>query len=283
MGEGHDDGVHPKAKAELLQSTIEIITGICQNVAEARADLAATLAEVTEYTARRDLLLMCAGTHPFSDPVHQEITPNDRYRRLVEEMQWPARQMQIFGIHVHVGVRSAEKAIAMVNALSAYIPHFLALSASSPYWMGQDTGLGLDALQGVRGPAHRGPAVAAVRLGAVRAVHGHAHRRADDRHHPRGVVGHPPPPRLRHGRAAHLRRASHPSRGRRGGRAQPVPGAPLRHAARPRLHAAHPQGVGGAREQVARGPPRHRRLDHRRRRGHHRADARRASPSSSRS
>ncbi len=141
MGEGHDDGVHPKAKAELLQSTIEIITGICNNVAEARADLAATLAEVTEYTARRDLLLMCAGTHPFSDPVHQEITPNDRYRRLVDEMQWPARQMQIFGIHVHVGVRSAEKAIAMVNALSAYIPHFLALSASSPYWMGQDTGL----------------------------------------------------------------------------------------------------------------------------------------------
>ncbi|HWF56860.1 MAG TPA: glutamate--cysteine ligase [Candidatus Dormibacteraeota bacterium] len=141
MGEGHADGTHPKAKAELLQSTIEIITGICQNVAEARADLTATLDEVTEYTERRGLLLMCAGTHPFSDPVHQEITPNDRYRRLVDEMQWPARQMQIFGIHVHVGVRSGEKAIAMVNALTAYIPHFLALSASSPYWMGHDTGL----------------------------------------------------------------------------------------------------------------------------------------------
>ncbi|MDQ6856295.1 MAG: glutamate--cysteine ligase [Candidatus Dormibacteraeota bacterium] len=141
MGEGHPDGVHPKAKPELLQSTIEIITGICHSVSEARADLAATLAEVTTYTARRDLLLMCAGTHPFSDPVHQEITPNDRYQRLVDDMQWPARQMQIFGIHVHVGVRSGEKAIAMVNALSAYIPHFLALSASSPYWMGQDTGL----------------------------------------------------------------------------------------------------------------------------------------------
>ena len=98
MGEGHPDGVHPKAKAELLQSTIEIITGVCHSVAEARADLAATLDEVTEQTARRNLLLMCAGTHPFSDPVHQEITPNDRYRRLVAEMQWPARQMQIFGI-----------------------------------------------------------------------------------------------------------------------------------------------------------------------------------------
>jgi carboxylate-amine ligase len=141
MGEGHEEGIHPKAKAELLQSTIEIITGICKSVAEARADLTATLDEVTGYTERRGLLLMCAGSHPFSNPVHQEITPNARYRRLVEETQWPARQMQIFGIHVHVGVRSGEKAIAMVNALSAYIPHFLALSASSPYWMGQDTGL----------------------------------------------------------------------------------------------------------------------------------------------
>jgi carboxylate-amine ligase len=141
MGEGHEEGVHPKAKAELLQSTIEIITGICKSVAEARADLTATLDEVTAYTERRGLLLMCAGSHPFSNPVNQEITPNARYRRLVEETQWPARQMQIFGIHVHVGVRSGEKAIAMVNALSAYIPHFLALSASSPYWMGQDTGL----------------------------------------------------------------------------------------------------------------------------------------------
>jgi carboxylate-amine ligase len=141
MGEGHEEGIHPKAKAELLQSTIEIITGICKSVAEARADLTATLDEVTGYTARRGLLLMCAGTHPFSNPVNQEITPNARYQRLVEETQWPARQMQIFGIHVHVGVRSGEKAIAMVNALSAFIPHFLALSASSPYWMGHDTGL----------------------------------------------------------------------------------------------------------------------------------------------
>ncbi len=141
MGEGHPDGIHPKAKAELLQSTVEIITGICKTAAEARGDLAASLAELTVYTDRDGLLLMCSGSHPFSKPVDQEITPNDRYRRLIDRMQWPARQMQIFGIHVHVGVRSGEKAIAMVNALSAFIPHFLALSASSPYWMGHDTGL----------------------------------------------------------------------------------------------------------------------------------------------
>jgi glutamate---cysteine ligase / carboxylate-amine ligase len=141
MGGGHPDGIHPKAKAELLQSTIEIITGICQTVGEARADLTGTLDEVTGYTDRAGLRLMCSGTHPFSDPMLQEITPNERYGRLVEEMQWPARQMQIFGIHVHVGVRSGEKAIAMVNGLSYYIPHLLAISASSPYWMGHDTGL----------------------------------------------------------------------------------------------------------------------------------------------
>jgi carboxylate-amine ligase len=141
MGEGHPKGEHPKAKHELLESTIEIITGICTTVDEARRDLEGTLAEVQEHTSPRNLALMCSGTHPFTDWDTQTITPNPRYARLVEEMQWMARRLQIFGIHVHVGIKSAEKAIAIANALSAYIPHFLALSASSPYWMGRDTGL----------------------------------------------------------------------------------------------------------------------------------------------
>ncbi|TMK88710.1 MAG: glutamate--cysteine ligase [Actinobacteria bacterium] len=140
-GRSYPEGAHPKAKHELLESTIEIITGICSTVAEGRADLEATLAELQPYLERRELTFMCSGTHPFSDWAKQQISPNPRYERLVEEMQWVARRLQIFGIHVHVGVRSAEKAIAIANALSAYIPHFLALSASSPYWMGQDTGL----------------------------------------------------------------------------------------------------------------------------------------------
>ena len=141
MGLGHPDGIHPKAKAEFLQSTVEIITGICETVDEARSDLSRSLDGVRQLASARGLELMCSGTHPFSDPVLQEITANARYARLLEDMQWAARQMQIFGIHVHVGVRSGEKAIAMVNAISAYIPHLLALSASSPYWMGHDTGL----------------------------------------------------------------------------------------------------------------------------------------------
>ena len=140
MGRGHPDG-HPKAKHELFESTIEIITGVCGTVAEARADLAATVAELDALLAVRGLAPVCAGTHPFSDWRDQTISPNPRYAKLVEDVQWPARRLLIFGVHVHVGVRSAEKAIAIANALSTYIPHFLALSASSPYWKGSDSGL----------------------------------------------------------------------------------------------------------------------------------------------
>ena len=140
LGEPHG-GEHPKAKHELLECCVEIITGVCNTVGEARADLEATLAEVRAAAARRNADLLCAGTHPFSDWAEQQISPNPRYHALVEEMQWLARRLQIFGIHVHVGVRSPDKAIAISNALAGYIPHFLALSASSPYWVGTDTGL----------------------------------------------------------------------------------------------------------------------------------------------
>jgi carboxylate-amine ligase len=132
---------HPKAKHELLQSTIEIITGICTTVGEAKADLAGTLAEVVAAADRRGLGLMCAGTHPFTDWQTQQISPKERYLELVERMQWLARRLQIFGVHVHVGVRAPEKAIPIVNALTQYVPHFLALSASSPFWKSADTGL----------------------------------------------------------------------------------------------------------------------------------------------
>ena len=141
LGAGHPGGEHPKAKHELFECTIEIITGICATVAEARADLGATMEEVAASAARRGLALLCSGTHPFSDWHDQQISPDPRYARLVEQMQWLARRMVIFGVHFHVGVRSAEKAIAIANALTAYIPHFLALSASSPFWGGRDTGL----------------------------------------------------------------------------------------------------------------------------------------------
>jgi carboxylate-amine ligase len=135
------DGEHPKAKHELLQSCVEVITGICQTVAEARADLAGTVAELVGPAAERNVGLMCSGTHPITDWATQEITDTERYHALIERNQWMARQLQIFGVHVHCGVRAGEKAIPIVNGLLAYLPHFLAISASSPYWIGSDTGL----------------------------------------------------------------------------------------------------------------------------------------------
>jgi len=141
MGLGHPDGQHPKAKHELLESTIEMITGVCQTVAEARSDLESTLEELRSRTDDAGLELLCSGTHPFSSWSAQQISPDPRYHHLVKQVQWPARRLQVFGIHVHVGVRSAAKAIAISNALNVYIPHFLGISASSPYWEGHDTGL----------------------------------------------------------------------------------------------------------------------------------------------
>ena len=85
--------------------------------------------------------MLCSGTHPFSRWQDQTVSPNPRYAKLVHEMQWMAKRLQIFGVHVHVGVRSPEKAVAIASALAGYIPHLLALSASSPYWEGEDTGL----------------------------------------------------------------------------------------------------------------------------------------------
>jgi carboxylate-amine ligase len=125
----------------LLESTVEIITGICGTVAEATADLSETLGEVSTAAGTRGLGVVCAGTHPFTDWKTQQISDNPRYHALVENMQWLARRLQIFGVHVHVGVRARDKVIPMVNALTAYIPHLLSLSASSPYWIGTDTGL----------------------------------------------------------------------------------------------------------------------------------------------
>jgi YbdK family carboxylate-amine ligase len=134
-------GEHPKAKPELLQCCVEVITGICGSVAEARADLATSVAEVLAAAAARNLGVMCSGTHPITDWSSQRISDSPRYHDLVERNQWLARQLQIFGVHVHVGVRAPEKAMPILNALLSYLPHFLALSCSSPYWVGSDTGL----------------------------------------------------------------------------------------------------------------------------------------------
>ncbi len=134
-------GDHPKVKQELTQSTVEVITGICNTVAETRADLAASLQELYGFADELGFTLASAGTHPFAQWRDQKIFPNERYQHLVDRIQWPARRLLIYGLHVHVGLSSGEKAIAVSNALTTYIPHLLALSASSPFIDFEDTGL----------------------------------------------------------------------------------------------------------------------------------------------
>ncbi|MDH4168533.1 MAG: glutamate--cysteine ligase [Acidimicrobiia bacterium] len=141
LGRGHPDNEHPKAKHELFQSTIEIITGVCRTPAEARSDLESTLAEVRAAAQERGLSLISAGTHPFGLARDQLVTPSSRYAALVEEMQWTARRLLICGTHIHVGVRSGEHAIAIVNELQRHLPLFLILSSSSPYLEAEDTGM----------------------------------------------------------------------------------------------------------------------------------------------
>jgi carboxylate-amine ligase len=134
-------GEHPHIRHELMQSTVEIVTGICSTVSEAKADLGKAIEEFQRIAEDRGILLACSGTHPVSNWRDAKMAPIARYAELVEQMQWLARRIQTFGVHVHVGLRDSAKAIPVVNALAGYLPHFLALTASSPFWNGQDTGL----------------------------------------------------------------------------------------------------------------------------------------------
>lgn len=136
-----EEGEHPKLRHELMLSTVEVVTGVCSTVSEVKDDLSATISQLERITGRRGTMLACAGTHPVSDWRDAKMAPIQRYAELVEQMQWLVRRIQTFGVHVHVGIRDGSKAIPIVNALAGYLPHFLALTASSPYWNGQDTGL----------------------------------------------------------------------------------------------------------------------------------------------
>ena len=131
---------HPKVKGELLVNTVEAVTGICRTVAEARDDLAQTVRGLREITDPLGVELFSAGCHPFSRWEDQEVSEGDRYATLIDRTRWWGRQMVIFGVHVHVGVASAAKAMPIVTSLLTWFPHLQALSASSPFWEGKDTG-----------------------------------------------------------------------------------------------------------------------------------------------
>jgi carboxylate-amine ligase len=127
--------------SELLRSQIEIGTRVCKNVQEVREDLIRLRSNVKEVANSHGYGLIAASTHPFSRWVDQKATRKDRYDRLTVEMQGAARRLLICGMHVHVGIDDDELRIDLMNQMSYFLPHLLALSCSSPFWEGRDTGL----------------------------------------------------------------------------------------------------------------------------------------------
>jgi len=128
-------------KAELLQSVVEVATEVAGTVSEAVEDLRGMRARLREVTGETGAVIASAGTHPFSRYEHQEVTDRPRYQDLIESMRWIAERELIFGLHIHVGLDSPDKAIACANGLRTYLPELLALSANSPFWQGRPTGL----------------------------------------------------------------------------------------------------------------------------------------------
>ena len=126
---------------ELLQSQIEVGTKVCQNVQEAREDLAKLRKSIIEVTDRHGIAPIASSTHPFSHWSEQKHTQKDRYESLTAEMQGAARRLVICGMHVHVGINDDALRIDLMNQAAYFLPHLLALSCSSPFWNGNDTGL----------------------------------------------------------------------------------------------------------------------------------------------
>ena len=130
-----------RVRPELLQSVLEVATSVGHSVEEALEEARHLRAQLRDAAEERGTLIAAAGTHPFSRYEDQEVTGEPRYENLLEKMQWTAERQVIFGLHVHVGLESADQAISVANALRTWLPELLALSANSPFWHGRDTGL----------------------------------------------------------------------------------------------------------------------------------------------
>ncbi len=130
-----------RVKAEMHQSVVEVGTGICKNIKEARAEVKLLRGSIIRLAKENGLLLASVATHPFSDWRTQDINPDARYKNIVEDLQLVARANLIFGLHVHIGIEDRETAIHMMNHSRYFLPHLLAISSNSPFWLGMNTGL----------------------------------------------------------------------------------------------------------------------------------------------
>jgi carboxylate-amine ligase len=130
-----------RVKPEMHQSVIEIGTGICKNIAEVRQDVGEMRTEIIRLARKNGMQVASAGTHPFSNWADQKIFPDPRYDSVVQEMQLLARANLIFGLHVHVGIKDRQLAFQIMNEALYFLPHMLALSTNSPFWLGRNSGL----------------------------------------------------------------------------------------------------------------------------------------------
>jgi carboxylate-amine ligase len=130
-----------RVKAEMHQSVVEVGTSVCATIKDAREEVKKLRRDMIALAKENGLRLASAATHPFADWRVQEIYPDERYKNIVEDMQLVARANLIFGLHVHIGVEDREIAIHLMNHARYFLPHILALSANSPFWLGMDTGL----------------------------------------------------------------------------------------------------------------------------------------------
>jgi carboxylate-amine ligase len=135
------EALQRRVKPELLQSVVEVSTRISVNVEEALGDLVDLRARLDHAAADSGAAIASAGTHPLSRYDDQEVTDRPRYTKLAETFGWLVARHMVFGLHIHVGVSSAAKAIACANGLRRHVPELLALSANSPFWQGRQTGL----------------------------------------------------------------------------------------------------------------------------------------------
>jgi glutamate---cysteine ligase / carboxylate-amine ligase len=127
-------------KPEMMQSVVEVGTHVCRTIDEARAEIVRLRGAIAGLAAKQGLTIAAAGTHPFSSWQTQEVYPHERYYGVLEEMQDAARQLLIFGMHVHVSMPDLETGMQIQNVARYFLPHLLALSTSSPFWEGRNTG-----------------------------------------------------------------------------------------------------------------------------------------------
>jgi carboxylate-amine ligase len=130
-----------RIKAEMHQAVVEVGTGVCRSIKDAAEDLKDLRRRMIALTEQNGLLLVSGATHPFADWREQDIHPDERYVQIVEDLQIVARANLIFGLHVHVGIEDRETLIQLMNQMRYFLPHLLALSTNSPFWIGMNTGL----------------------------------------------------------------------------------------------------------------------------------------------